>query len=249
MESVQNDAGAEALPQALEIRFSFVRGDATGYLMRTWQPTLRAWASLLQVSILPPKGCITHLNLTAAARAIDIVMSGGMEPVLPRRFGYLRFFQFLESMKSRICAKDEPWFAGAEVVSAVSVYSIYAGAQVVASEDTDLRRSWHKGRRLQQLSIESALLLSALFQTVDTFAQVLSRSFELRMLTLGRDPEQVDENSFELLAARAHEAIPKDLQDVCRYLTTSVEEATRMGAPSTQFLEGPIAEWVTRRWS
>lgn len=217
--------------------------------MRTWQPTLTAWASLLQVSTLPPKGCITHLNLTAAARAIDIVMSGEMEPVLPRRFGYLRFFQFLESMKSRICAEDKPWLAGGEVVSGVSVYSMYAGAQVVASEDTDLRRNWHKGRRLQQLSIEAALLLSVLFQTVDTFSQVLSRSFELRMLTLGRDPEQVDESTFELLATRALEAIPKNVRDVCRYLTTSVEEAVRVGAPYAQFLEGTIADPVTRRLS
>ncbi|KJZ71427.1 hypothetical protein HIM_09215 [Hirsutella minnesotensis 3608] len=143
---------------------TFIRSDAISWFLRTWQCTLKAWASLLAITTLAPDTSIVDIDLTAAAQAIDGVIAGKKEPVLPRRFGYLRFFHFLESMKSRLgdCS--------------TRAYDIYVDAQDVATKRNDLYRYRHLGARFQRISFGSPLLLTVASQTADRLAYVFSLS-------------------------------------------------------------------------
>ncbi|KJZ68565.1 hypothetical protein HIM_12042 [Hirsutella minnesotensis 3608] len=143
---------------------TLIRGDAISWFLRTWQCTLKAWASLLAITTLAPGTSIVDIDLTAAAQAIDGVIAGKKEPVLPRRFGYLRFFQFLESIKSRLgdCS--------------TRAYDIYVDAQDVATKRNDLYRYRHIGARFQRISFGSPLLLTVASQTADSLVYVFSVS-------------------------------------------------------------------------
>ncbi|PHH92213.1 hypothetical protein CDD83_8413 [Cordyceps sp. RAO-2017] len=218
----------------------FVRSDAIYWFLQTWQRTLASWASLLHVTTLPPDGSVTTLDLTAATQAIDIVIAGKMEPALPRKFGYLRFFQFLECVKAKIGDDKAQGLIprGKSVVNSSRAYSIYVNAQVVATKQNDLRRNRQMGGRFHQISVESPLLLAVFAKAADMFAYVLAvtKLSSFGKLTCYRDPKKVDEPTFAVLASRAREDIPKELRDVCQFLTTKVEEAICSGAPYSQYL-------------
>ncbi|PHH86424.1 hypothetical protein CDD83_10266 [Cordyceps sp. RAO-2017] len=145
-----------------------------------------------------------------------------MEPALPRKFGYLRFFLFLECVKAKIGDDKAQGLIPREksVVNSSRAYSIYVNAQVVVTKQNDLRRNRQMGGRFHQISVESPLLLAVFAKAADMFA----------------DPKKVDEPTFAVLASRAREDIPKELRDVCQFLTTKVEEAICSGAPYSQYL-------------
>lgn len=162
----------------------FVRSDAIHWFLHTWQRTLAAWASLLHVTTLPLDGSVTTLNLIAAAQAIDIVIAGRMEPALPRKFGYLRLSQFLDSVKSSISLDKVQGLLTCKKITKKNMinnslaYSTYISAQAVATKSNDLQRDNQIGRRFQQLSIQSPLLLIIFTKTAETFMYVrLFRSF------------------------------------------------------------------------
>ncbi|PHH88288.1 hypothetical protein CDD83_7718 [Cordyceps sp. RAO-2017] len=173
-----------------------------------------------------------------------------MEPALPRKFGFLRFFQFLESVKSKIGDDKAQGLILREksVVNSPRAYSIYIGAEVVATEQNDLRRNRQTGWRFHQFSIESPLLLTVFTKTADTFAYVLTPSnlSAFKKLTSSRDPKKADESTFAVLAPRVREDIPKELRDVCQFLTTRVEEAIVSGASYSQYLGQGMADQIRR---
>ncbi|KAK4071126.1 hypothetical protein Purlil1_13500 [Purpureocillium lilacinum] len=221
----------KAMPQALAYGRLLVRPDATFWFLQTWQTTLAAWASLLHVTTLPPDCSVTCLNLSAAVRAIDTVMSGEMEPTLPRRFGFARFFRFLEALKNRVCDEKQKGFIGREdgVVNSSHAYRIYAAAQQTPTK-ANIRIARQKGKRFHQMSIESPLLLSVLSRSADKFA----------------DPSHADERTFTVLVFQAREEIPRKLRDVCQYLTAAVEEAITEGRPYADHLGQEMADHVRR---
>ncbi|PHH89291.1 hypothetical protein CDD83_6333 [Cordyceps sp. RAO-2017] len=238
-----------ALPQALRFCRVFVRSDAIDWFLQTWQRTLATSASLLHVTTIPTGGPITTLNLTAAVQAIDAVIAGKMEPALPRKFGFLRFFQFLESVKSKIGNDKAQGLILREksvVHHSPCAYSIYISAEVVATEQNDIRRNRQMGWRFHQFSVESPLLLTVFTKTADTFAYVLTPSdlSAFTKLTSSRDPKKADESTFAVLAPRAREDIPKELRDVCQFLTTKVEEAIVSGASYSQYLWQGMADQI-----
>ncbi|PHH85524.1 hypothetical protein CDD83_296 [Cordyceps sp. RAO-2017] len=124
------------------------------------------------------------------------------------------------------------------VVNSSRAYSIYVNAQVVATKQNDLRRNRQMGGRFHQISVESTLLLAVFAKAADMFAYVLavSKLSAFGKLTRYRDPKKVDEPTFAVLASRARGDIPKELRDVCHFLTTKVEEAICSGAPYSQYL-------------
>lgn len=158
-----------ALGETMQISRIFVRKDAIRFFLQTWERTIVAWASLLHVATLPSNVPITDFNVVSAAQTIDSVIAGGTE--LPSRFGYVQFFNFVESLKGRMQVEKHLGFveSRSSVGNASHAYEIYRMAQTVACPLEQLRHWKRIGGRLNQLA-GSALLLIVFSATADSFA-------------------------------------------------------------------------------
>ena len=158
-----------SLAEILHISQKFVRSDAIQHFSLTWKRTILAWASLLQVTTMPSNVPITNFNVVAAVQAIDSVIEGGTE--LPSKFGYVQFFKFVESLKSRVQAEKALGFIQPtpSVGNASHAYEIYRMAQNVAHPLEQLRHRKRVGCRMNQLA-SYALLLIVFSNKADSIA-------------------------------------------------------------------------------
>ena len=162
----------ESLPQMLVFCRNFIRPDATEYFLKTWEPTLVAWASLVHLSMIPPHEPLTAERMAAAVRSIDRVIGGEYSPELPPRFGYVQLFNFLESLKSRIEEDIKRGVTATEScpINAAQAYEVYRGAQETPTGATRLRHLRHVGTCWKNAIHSSTLLLVIFSETAESFA-------------------------------------------------------------------------------
>lgn len=160
------------LPQALAFCRKFIRVDATQYFLRTWEPTLVAWASLVHISRIPADEPLTAQRVAEAVRVIDGVIGGEYNPELPPRFGFVQLFNFLESLKSRIEADKRRGLIAAEScrINATRAYELYRNAQKISTSIDRLRRFRQIGSRWRGAIRSSTLLLIVFSETAESFA-------------------------------------------------------------------------------
>ena len=173
--------------RAVQLSRQFVRNDAISFFLQTWEPTLVAWVSLQRATRLPVDKPISSLNVTASVRRIDSVIAGGGGTDLPRRFGYVQLYKFLEDLRARVRRERALGLIQLENghVDAAHAHEIYRKAQRVTQRKDVLRRNKQIGSRWMQLASTSTFLLIVFSETAESFAWVdWTTYFEFKLTAL-----------------------------------------------------------------
>jgi hypothetical protein len=164
------------VPSAQTITCSrkFVRNDAAHYFIQTWASTLTAWVSLVQATTLPTHVPITDLNMETAAKALNIVITGKDEALLPR-FGCVQLVRLFDVLQRQIRQARQNGSIVArqgrsDKTQAIDIYIKFL--DMAGKLKTPRSRIWKLqqfGQRWSELSGPSTLLLSIFTRTAENF--------------------------------------------------------------------------------
>ena len=160
------------LTQTLNTCRKFIKSNAEQSFLQTWEPTMQAWTLLLTATHISSSAPLTAPGMAHAVRCLDNAMSGGYEPDLPSRFGYIQLFNFLEILKRRIDYDKKRGLIQSDTcrINASRAYDIYRDAQETPCTTKRLRHCRQIGSRWKHASRASPLLLLLFSNTAESFA-------------------------------------------------------------------------------